>query len=167
MIQTIRGFQQAWPQESDGTLRMLRALTDEALGQSVTAQDRTLGRIAWHLVQTIPEMMGRTGLVIDGPTEDAPVPPEARRIAEAYDKASRALLQQVVDSWTDATLDVEDDMYGFRWKRGVTLSVLMHHQIHHRGQMTVLMRQANLRVPGVYGPTREEWAAMGMHEPLV
>jgi len=39
---------------------------------------------------------------------------------------------------------------------------LITHQAHHRGQMTVLMRQAGLKVPGVYGPAREEWAAMGM-----
>ncbi|MBI2416475.1 MAG: hypothetical protein HYV28_00920 [Ignavibacteriales bacterium] len=28
--------------------------------------------------------------------------------------------------------------------------------------MTVLMRQAGLKVPGAYGPSREEWAAYGM-----
>jgi hypothetical protein len=28
--------------------------------------------------------------------------------------------------------------------------------------MTVLMRQAGLVVPGVYGPAREEWAVYGM-----
>jgi uncharacterized damage-inducible protein DinB len=28
--------------------------------------------------------------------------------------------------------------------------------------MTVLMRQAGLPVPGLYGPSKEEWAAMGM-----
>jgi uncharacterized damage-inducible protein DinB len=28
--------------------------------------------------------------------------------------------------------------------------------------MTVLMRQAGLPVPGVVGPSKEEWAAMGM-----
>jgi uncharacterized damage-inducible protein DinB len=167
MIQSIRDFQQAWAQESEGTLRVLRALTDDSLSQSVTAQDRSLGRIAWHIVQSIPEMMCRTGLQVDGPPEDAPVPPAARLIAEAYDKTARGLLQQVVERWTDASLEVEDDMYGFKWKRSVTLSVVIHHQIHHRGQMTVLMRQANLRVPGVYGPAREEWAAMGMHEPLI
>jgi uncharacterized damage-inducible protein DinB len=38
----------------------------------------------------------------------------------------------------------------------------MSHEIHHRGQMTVLMRQAGLKVPGVYGPSREEWTAYGM-----
>jgi uncharacterized damage-inducible protein DinB len=53
-------------------------------------------------------------------------------------------------------------MYGQRWKRGFTLTALVEHQIHHRGQMTVLMRQAGLRVPGIYGPAREDWASMGM-----
>ena len=31
--------------------------------------------------------------------------------------------------------------------------------------MTVLMRQAGLKVPGVYGPAREEWAEFGMQPP--
>jgi uncharacterized damage-inducible protein DinB len=44
----------------------------------------------------------------------------------------------------------------------MALRVLIQHEVHHRGQMTVLMRQAGLEVPGVYGPAREEWAACGM-----
>jgi uncharacterized damage-inducible protein DinB len=40
--------------------------------------------------------------------------------------------------------------------------VLITHQIHHRAQMTVLMRLAGLKVPGVCGPAKEEWKAMGM-----
>jgi uncharacterized damage-inducible protein DinB len=31
--------------------------------------------------------------------------------------------------------------------------------------MTVLMRQAGLRVPGVYGPSQEEWSQFGMEAP--
>ncbi|WP_258881781.1 DinB family protein [Paenibacillus sp. sptzw28] len=34
------------------------------------------------------------------------------------------------------------------------------HQIHHRGQMTILIRQAGLTAPGIYGPNEEETAAM-------
>jgi len=49
-------------------------------------------------------------------------------------------------------------MYGDRWKRGVTLLALLMHQAHHRGQMTVVMRLAGLKVPALYGPAREEWA---------
>jgi uncharacterized damage-inducible protein DinB len=58
-------------------------------------------------------------------------------------------------------------MYGQQWKRGYTLAVLVRHQAHHRGQMTVLMRQAHLRVPGVYGPAREEWSEFGMQPPAI
>jgi len=31
----------------------------------------------------------------------------------------------------------------------------------------VLMRQAGLRVPGVYGPAKEEWESYGMEPPLI
>jgi uncharacterized damage-inducible protein DinB len=53
-------------------------------------------------------------------------------------------------------------MYGEQWPRGTMLNALIAHQTHHRGQMTVLMRQAGVPVPGMYGPSKEEWAAMGM-----
>jgi len=56
----------------------------------------------------------------------------------------------------------ELDMYGEKWARGHTLMVLCTHQTHHRGQMTVLMRQAGLKVPGVCGPSKEEWAQFGL-----
>lgn len=61
---------------------------------------------------------------------------------------------------TEATVRVFSQLTG--WRRGSTLGRLLVHQTHHRGQMTVLMRQAGLTVPGVYGPAREEWAAFGM-----
>jgi len=53
-------------------------------------------------------------------------------------------------------------MYGMTWKRGNTLNALIYHQAHHRGQVTVLMRQAGVPIVGVYGPAKEEWEAMGM-----
>ena len=58
-------------------------------------------------------------------------------------------------------------MYGEPWQRALTLAILVAHQTHHRGQMTVLMRQAGLKVPGVYGPSKDEWAAMGASPPEV
>jgi uncharacterized damage-inducible protein DinB len=58
-------------------------------------------------------------------------------------------------------------MYGEKWTRGFTLTSLILHQVHHRGQMTVLMRQAGLEIPGLYGPARQEWAAFGMKPPAI
>ena len=59
-------------------------------------------------------------------------------------------------------MNTEDEMYGEKWNRGTTLQILIKHQAHHRGQLTVLMRMAGLKVHGVYGPSKEEWIAYGM-----
>jgi uncharacterized damage-inducible protein DinB len=168
MIHTISEFEKYWKHESEATRKLLEQLTDKSLSQAVAPQDRTLGRIAWHLATTISEMMGRTGLCIAGSKQDDPVPPTAAAIVLGYNLASQSLTDQVKTQWTDATLEIEDDMYGEHWKRGATLAALILHQAHHRGQMTVLMRQAGLKVPGVaYGPAREEWANFGMAAPEV
>ena len=56
-------------------------------------------------------------------------------------------------------------MYGEHWSKGTVLRVLINHQSHHRGQMTVIMRMLGLPVPGIYGPSKEEWVEMGMNAP--
>lgn len=35
-------------------------------------------------------------------------------------------------------------------------SALLSHTIHHRGQLTVLLRVMGAKVPGVYGPSADE-----------
>jgi uncharacterized damage-inducible protein DinB len=167
MYRRIEDFLSSWEYEASHTSKMIGVLTDAALGQPVAPGHRTLGRVAWHLAQSIPEMMNRTGLPVAGADPEAAVPRSAAAIKEAYDKASASLVKQVKANWNDATLEVEDNMYGETWKRGVTLASLIVHQAHHRGQMTVLMRQAGLKVPGVYGPALEDWAAYGRPAPAV
>jgi uncharacterized damage-inducible protein DinB len=167
MFHTLEEFTSAWGYESSVTQQCLDRLTDASLGQAVTPEGRTIGRLAWHLAQTLPEMMARTGLHVTGLGEHDPVPPHAAEIAAAYSAASASLLEQLATHWTDATLAQTDDMYGEPWTRAATLGALIAHQAHHRGQLTVLMRQAGLTVPGIYGPVREEWATMGMEAPPV
>ena len=156
----MRSSSQIWKHESEATARVLAALTDASLAQRVTPRDRSLGEVAWHLATTIPEMMASTGLKVDGGDHHAPPPESAGIIREAYVQAAASLLEQVSLHWTDKSLKVEDDMYGERWPRGLTLQALVFHEIHHRGAMTVLMRQAGLTVPGIYGPNREETEKM-------
>jgi uncharacterized damage-inducible protein DinB len=167
MFTKIEHFKGAWAYESEGTSKILQALSDKSLSQKVTDDHRNLGRMAWHLVVTIPEMCGRMGLKIDGPGEHEPIPSSAAAIKKAYDTAAKSLLEQILATWKDDTLLIEDDMYGEKWKRGASLSALISHQIHHRGQMTVLMRQAGLPVPGVYGPSLEEWPNYGANPPAI
>ena len=167
MISGIDEFAFHWSQEVEATQKVFKHLTDASLSHAITPDGRTLGRLAWHITLSIGEMMSRTGLHIAGPGQDEPVPTSAKAIFRAYNDAALSLLEQIKSAWTNATLQVEDDMYGEKWKRGTTLTVLIFHQIHHRGQMTVVMRHAGLSVPGVYGPSRDEWSVMGMAPPVV
>ncbi len=167
MFTTIEYFKTAWAKESANTRKFMEALTDASLRQAVADDHRTLGRMAWHIAQSIPEMGNRTGLNVKGPAENSPVPDTAKKIKDAYDEAASSLLGEVANKWDDDTLQKTDEMYGETWKRGLTLRILIDHEIHHRGQMTVLMRQAGLKVPGIYGPAKEEWDQFGMKEPGV
>jgi len=167
MISTIIDFEHVWSSELEATQKLFKHLTDRALSRSVTPEGRTLARLAWHITTSIPEMASRTQLTLSGPGQDDPVPATAKLIARGYSEAAISLLEQVKSHWTDATLLQKDDMYGEQWTRGFTLSSLILHQVHHRGQMTVLMRQAGLEIPGLYGPARQEWAAFGMKPPAI
>ena len=167
MFRTIADFVTSWSAESAGTLREFNALTDASLSQAITGDHRTIGRIAWHLTATPREMMERTGLHVEGPAEDAPVPDSVRTIVDAYTRTSASLLAAVQREWTGESLTVVDEMYGEQWARGATLFVLIVHQAHHRGQMTVLMRQAGLTVAGAVGPAKESWAQWKMQPPAI
>lgn len=167
MFRKIDDLISSWEQESGLTNKLFDALTDESLRQTVVAGHRTLGRIAWHLVTTVSEMMEKTGIRISAVSADAPVPAKAAEIRQAYAAVADELLQKLKTEWTDQTLTVTDEMYGHQWPRGQSARILIDHQTHHRGQMTVLMRQAGLAVPGVYGPSKEEWTGYGAPPPEI
>nr|WP_320131809.1 DinB family protein [uncultured Holophaga sp.] len=171
MFRRIRDFLVLWEQESQASLRVFRAIPDAAMSHLSAPEGRDLARLAWHLVEGLIELPGRMGLRVEGSDLVhggficAP-PVLMEEIIQAYERASASLASQV-GGWSDATLDIQDDMYGELWARGLSLMVLITHQAHHRGQMTVLLRQAGLRVPEVYGPVREDWAGFGMKPPKV
>jgi uncharacterized damage-inducible protein DinB len=165
MYRLIQDFLDTWRYERLATLKIFRALTDASLQQKVSTPGRSLGFLAWHITTTLGEMGGKAGLSIEGPAEDSPAPIKSSEIVNAYNQSSSSLESAVKTNWTDAMLLDQIDMYGEKWTRAATLSSLVSHQIHHRAQMTVLMRQAGLKVPGIYGPSREEWAKIGMTAP--
>ncbi len=165
MYRRVDDFLTSWGECRAGTLRILEQLTDESLGRAVAAGHRTLGGLAWHLAASVAEMANRTGLELGSLDPEAPPPDAAAAIREAYAAVSQELADRLRERWTDADLERTDDMYGQQWPRGLTLAILERHEIHHRGQMTVLMRQAGLKVPGIFGPALEEWGAHGMEPP--
>ena len=168
MFLTIEGFAKTWEFESAATQKMLDVLTNESLKQAVKPNDRTLGGLAWHIVTAIPSIMSQTGLTLDASSGEGSVPSSAKEMADAYRQVSESLIQAIKTQWTDQTLTEIVNMFGqFDSPIGMALTMLINHQIHHRGQMTILMRQADLIVPGVYGPAKEEWSQMGLEAPEI
>jgi uncharacterized damage-inducible protein DinB len=165
MFRKLDDFLKAYEQLTEGTNRIFAALTDKNLSQSVAEGHRTLGQIAWHIVTSIPEMMSRTGLSLESVDHEAAPPASADEIRAAYKCASAELKEAIRAKWNDETLLQVDDMYGMQWPRGITLGALTSHEVHHRGQMTVLLRQAGQKVPGIFGPAKEEWGQYGMEPP--
>jgi len=165
MFRKLDDFYAAFENQREATRKIFSALSDENLGQCVVEGHRSLAGIAWHIVATYPEMMGRTGLSIQSMSYESMPPASAAEILAGYEGVTQELLDGVKAAWTDESLEQVDDMYGEKWPRGTTLAVLIHHEIHHRAQMTVLLRQAGAKVPGVFGPSQEEWEAYGMQAP--
>ena len=161
MIRNIDDFQRVWKYEKDETLKLFSALTDESLSQKATEDGRSLGFLAWHLVCSLG-MVTETGLDVGAPGFDSEAPTKASEIIEAFEKGAERVSDLIAANWDDETLLVENEMYGEMWAKGTTLFYLLMHHSHHRGQITILMRLAGLPVHGVYGPSKEEWAEMGM-----
>lgn len=162
MFRTIEDFSSKWKYESAATLKLFSRLSDSALEHRVTPDGRSLRDLAWHIATTLTELPGSAGLAVEGPQHTEPAPAVLSDIVAAYEQASASLTQGVQTEWSNDKLSEPVVMYGETWTYGYALQALCDHQAHHRGQMTVLMRQAGLTVPGIYGPSKEEWAEMGM-----
>lgn len=167
MFVSLKEFAEEWKNEAVATQRILETLTDESLQQRVAKEHFSLGQLSWHLTVAVYNIMSQTGLSIESPGKQEDMPASAKEIANAYERISNVMLEAMMTEWTDKTLEESRMMFGQEWSIQMTLRALIQHQTHHRGQMTVLMRQAGLRVPGMYGPSKEEWAEMGMVSPQV
>lgn len=162
MYKNLQDFINDWAYESQATLKVFSNLTDQSLTKDVGDNIRTAGRLAWHITNSVIQMSHRTGLTFKAVDENSPVPATAKEIYDTYKAVSEKMIAEIKEKWTDETLLIEDDMFGEKWKRGTTLGVIITHQIHHRGQLTTVMRLAGLKVPGIYGPSKEEWVQYGM-----
>ncbi|NCI51531.1 hypothetical protein GWC95_16500 [Sediminibacterium roseum] len=157
MFSSIRHFSDIWESETASTLACLNNLTDESLTKEYVNDYRTIDRLANHIVDCAAGIPHEAGLPVAG--YEKIKFHTVHELVEAY-KKNTAAVTAALTQWNDDTLQEETPMYGESWKKGFALWVTVVHQIHHRGQLTVLMRAAGLKVPGIYGPSKEEWEAM-------
>ncbi|RIX52069.1 hypothetical protein D3P08_13910 [Paenibacillus nanensis] len=166
MYPSVQAFLEEWKEEAEKTKAVLDSLTDVSLSYQAVPNQRTIGRVAWHLVTSIEEFMAPAGAKLGVAIAMDRVPATAAEISRAYAELCDAALP-VVSEWTDSALQETANFFGQEWVVGYGMRAMVNHEIHHRGQLTVLMRQAGIKPPIIYGPAKEDWAAFGMAEPVV
>lgn len=154
MFRAVEDFSTEWQASSKGTLDVFHELTDETLQQAIVGGHNTLGSLAWHLTEVAMVFGNFAGLNMPTLEEGKKQPTHVSEIIDTYEAVLEAYKKGIV-SLTDDALVEEIEALGGIMPRGKLLYALIQHQTHHVGQMTVLLRQAGLRVPPVMGPTAE------------
>lgn len=162
MYRRIEDFIVDWKAEEQFTLKVFDAVTEEVKAHRSNDDIRSLERLAWHITQTLTEMPSKSGIIDADVLENVPIPSHFSEIIETYKLHSSQLQSLLQERWTDEGLTETISVYGQQWERRKILSVLIKHQIHHRAQMTTLMRIQNIPTPSTYGPSKEEWSKFGM-----
>lgn len=154
-------FFEVWNLEADRSAKVIESLPANQYDFRPDAGGRSLGELAWHLAEI-------DGYIADGIAKGhvdfAPIagltrPREVAALAPGY----RRVHDEAVARLRSAKIaDLSQTIPFFTRQvpiRDLLWSATLHHAIHHRGQLSLMVRIAGGESPGVYGPNREQTAA--------
>lgn len=151
-------------QEMAVTRLVLERLPEHAFGWRPHPRSFDLGTLASHLAQ-IPRwgtsILNRDAHDLDVAGAPPASLPDVATILDRFDHHVRDVRRRLVEM-TDAELAAT-----WTLRRGSQIvltmpriaavrSFVLHHSIHHRGQLTVYLRQHDVSIPPLYGPTADE-----------
>jgi uncharacterized damage-inducible protein DinB len=158
----IDSFLQELEHEAQTTRRVLERVPDNQLGWRPHPKSRTLGELALHVAGT-PGAVAKIAAQseIQPPDFTDPVPTSASELIPALEE-SIATAKQLLGTMDDATLNAT-----WRVKRNgqeimampraaLLRSIMLNHWYHHRGQLSVYLRELGVPVPSIYGPSADE-----------
>ena len=156
-------FLSAWDREAENTLKLLRALPATQYDFRPDAGGRSMGELAWHLAEVDAYAShgidaGRFAMDAKPPNIERPRTVEA--LAPGYERIHRDAVARIRKLKPE---DLDRSMPFFTGPmpiRDILWGMIVSHGIHHRGQLTLMCRMAGGQPPGLYGPNREEMAAM-------
>ncbi len=156
-------FIHTWDAEAAKTARILASIPADKYDFKPDAEGRSLGELAWHLAESdtyAPFSIERGEFSfgvrppgIERPKTIEEMAPKFQRLHEE----SVARVRKLEDADLDRTMQF---FTGPMTIRDLLWNVILFHQIHHRGQLSLLIRLAGSRPAGMYGPVREEMAAL-------
>jgi uncharacterized damage-inducible protein DinB len=149
-------------QEGKTTQRLLERIPEDKLSWKPHAKSFSLGQLSLHIAA------GSGNLARAAAQDSIEVPsfqqPEAKSRKELLDTFSQsvATAKQTIGSMDDArllsTLTVtRNGQTVMSLPRAAFIrSIMLNHMYHHRGQLSVYLRQLDVPVPSIYGPSADE-----------
>ena len=161
-MSTIQAMLQELDQEAATTRRVLERVPDDRLAWKPHDKSMSLGQLALH-VATMP---GAIAELSQQSPFNVPefVQPSATSAADLIPTLDQSLAKarDILGRMDDAALGntwrlVHGDKEIMAIPVGAVLrSIMLNHWYHHRGQLSVYLRQVGALVPSIYGPSADE-----------
>jgi uncharacterized damage-inducible protein DinB len=159
----INGMLQELDQEAQTTRRVLERVPDNQLAWRPHEKARTLGQLALHVAMVpggVAELVASPSPA-QAPTFLDPSPSSASELVPALDQSiekAKRLLGGMDDAAFTATWRL---MAGEREllavpRAAMLRSIMLNHWYHHRGQLTMYLRELDVPIPSIYGPSADE-----------
>ncbi|HZP31897.1 MAG TPA: DinB family protein [Candidatus Acidoferrales bacterium] len=162
-VNELERFLNTWDREAENTLKLLRALPQSQYDFRPDQGGRSLGELAWHLAEgeaymTFGVERGQFGMDMRPPNIERPR--QVEPLAPGYERVHKEAVDRI-KKLTPVDLDRTIQFFGQTLTiRDILWTMIISHSVHHRGQLTLMCRLAGGQAPGLYGPNREETAAM-------
>jgi uncharacterized damage-inducible protein DinB len=159
----IDGMLQELDEEARTTRRVLERVPDNQLAWRPHEKARTLGELALHVAMVpgaVAELIASQSPA-QVPTFTDPSPKSASELIPTLDQ-SIAKAKEVLGGVDDAALMatwrlMQGEREIFAVPRVALLrSIMLNHWYHHRGQLTVYLRELDVPIPSIYGPSADE-----------
>lgn len=149
-------------QEAGATRRLLERVPEEKLGWRPAPKSMTLGQLALHLATTTGGVAQMATVdVFERPSFKQPEPKSRQELLDAFDgglQQAKSILNEMDDARLMATWTFQRDGKPVMQvpRIGILRTIMLNHSYHHRGQLTVYLRELGVPLPSVYGPTADE-----------
>jgi len=161
-MSAIEMLLQELEQEAQTTRRVLERVPGDRLAWKPHDRSMSLGQLALHIA-SMPGAIAEITQIspFPAPKFEQPSAKSAAELVPALEQSlakARSILQKLNDADLAKIWRVMDgDRQVMALPVGVALRALMlNHWYHHRGQLSVYLRQVGVPVPSIYGPSADE-----------
>ena len=159
---TIESLLQELEQEAQTTRRVLERVPEDRLAWKPHDKSMSLGQLALHVATTpgsVAELCQQSPFQV--PQFTQPSTTSTAELMRAFDE-SIGKARQILRGMDDAALGktwrgVDGDRELIAMPVGAVMrTIMLNHWYHHRGQLSVYLRQVGAKVPSIYGPSADE-----------